>query len=1056
MTLQQYVVDIEGGGNLDSLKAACRSVVDEQPILRSRLRNGENGFLLEPVPAAMVAVKGIDHTRLVSKTETDRREQFLREDRERGRHQDDLPFCRFTLIQFGPTEASLVWTVSSLLVDRESIGIVFRRIFEYWKNSSIEPFDPEEVWLKVRQWCLQHAGLAGGQNENYWRTHLKDAEPQAWLPPRTAGEEQHDRAVTTAQLDLSLETTTRLTSLAREQGLDWATIAETTWALLIQRYRGGSDVLFAAGRGFRGEAEKHLAGVFTNLVLRRLAVPRQGALLEWLCQEKARSSEAAPHGRCPLSTVMRWAGLPQHGAWLTSLVRVEDPRLDDEILPAGSQLKAFVRTKYEMPGVPVVATMCIGKRITLELVGDALKVNDLTASQLLRHWGRLLDQLARKPSLDVAAFSLLSDSERKIILHEWNQTEAPFPSEPCVHHLFARQAALTPDWTAVSMGGDSLSYRRLDALSDALAASLSAQGVRADSSVAICLPRSLELPVAVLGVLKSGGAYLPIDPAYPPERIGLMLEDSRAQVLITRQDIQESIRMGSIPVLPLESIRSLSELPHPFTPPETPSSEQLAYVLYTSGSTGRPKGVAMGHSVLVNLIEWQKRVSANLPPGARTIQFSALSFDVSFQEMFSTLCSGGELVLISEEIRRNPSALWQFIARHAINRIFLPFVALQQLAEAAAGIDDAPESLQEVITAGEQLQITPQLAQLFGRLRRATLHNQYGPTETHVVTSLTLNGDPVTWPALPSIGRPIANARIYILDETRKPLPVGVAGEIYIGGKALARGYLNRPEITAERFLPDPFKGSPTARLYRTGDLGRFQADGCIEFMGRADDQVKIRGYRVELAEVEAALRKDPSVGDCVVNPWAYNGENRLVAYVVTTQPVPFDEAPLRERVRSVLPDYMCPSFYVSVERFPLTPSGKVDRRALPEPVLERSAVSIRFEPPLNPLETSISLIWQEVLGIGAVGRNDRFFDLGGTSLLMIRVHRKLEEVLARRIPITMLFQHPTVAALALHLDEPNRPDDSRQQELQARAARQRQAMARQAGARSALRRRDA
>ncbi|RJQ48580.1 MAG: amino acid adenylation domain-containing protein [Desulfobacteraceae bacterium] len=1061
-TLQQHVIEFRQTEDGNRLQDSCRMTVNEQPMLRARLRSGFDGFVLEPVESALVPFESHDLPGVEAVDQAAQLESFLRNDRTRGFRHDEEPLCRFNLIRFGKKQTALVWTVSSLLVDRASVGLVIRRILDFWRGSLTTPLNPEDVWLEVHRGSLPSLELDRGRMERYWRVCLQGVETLSWLPENKEGGTEIERPTGRSQLDLDPETTRRLSELVREQSLDWATIAETTWALLIQRYSGNSDVIFAVERDLRRQGLQPAAGVFSNLLLRRMSAPGDAAMLDWLRREQSQSAELLPYGLSRLSDVIHWAGLAREADWLTSLVRVANPGIEESIQILKLTPEPVVTTRYEVPGVPVVATLSVGgtadapaSRLRLDLLTDK-RIDGWTADRLIGHWRFLLEQLAINPSSPAADLTLLSDIERNRVLMEWNRTEAPFSSDSCVHRLFDRQAALTPDRIAVSMKGDFLTYRRLNAYAEALAESLSARGIRKDSCVAICLPRSLELAVAVLGVLKSGGAYLPIDPAYPPDRIAWMLKDSHAPVLITqkelREQLREQLRMGEIEVFALESIRDLPQESSGFLPREEHSPEQLAYVIYTSGSTGLPKGVGMTHRVLVNLIEWQnKQASFRLPEGAKTLQYSALSFDVSFQEMFATWCSGGQLVLITEEIRRNPSALWQVIAGQSIQRIFLPFIALQQLAEAAGVIEDLPACLQEVITAGEQLLITGQVAGLFRRLPQARLHNQYGPSETHVVTSLTLQGDPAQWPALPSIGHPIDNARIYILDHSRKPVPVGVAGEIYIGGNAVSRGYLNRPEATAERFLPDAFAGSPDARCYRTGDLGRFKPDGSIEFLGRADDQVKIRGFRVELAEVEAALRQDPSIRDCVVNVWRREGENRLVAYVLPVSRDLFDEIQVRERIRSRMPDYMCPSLYMRLESLPLTPSGKVNRRGLPEPVPERSFLSVRFEPPQNAMEKSITRIWQEVLGVSAVGRNDKFFDLGGTSLLMIRVHRRLEEITGRSFPITLLFQHPTVFSSAALLEAPDHSPsmkDSRRKELLDRAELQKQAMRRQAGRR--------
>ena len=629
-----------------------------------------------------------------------------------------------------------------------------------------------------------------------------------------------------------------------------------------------------------------------------------------------------------------------------------------------------------------------------------------------------------------------------------------FPSRErldSVLDLFREQTEATPARTALIAGDNTLTYEELNDLSNRLSRRLASEGIGPDSQVAVLLPRSLEMPVAVLGVLKAGAAYVPIDPRYPDERMRLILEDSRAQVLITCRAIRSSLPAFGGRVLELDSLAELGTDDRSQGPARAAGLDDLAYVIYTSGSTGRPKGVAMVHRAMANLVAWQNAVSAWLPEGARTLQFSALSFDVSFQEMFCTWTSGGALVLVSEEVRRDPAALWQLLTDQGVHRIFLPFVALQQLAEAATTRAELPATLREVITAGEPLLVTDQVVSMFRRLPGARLHNQYGPTETHVVTALTLDGDPGGWPAVPSIGRPIAHVDVRVLDGMRRPVPPGVEGEIYVGGACLARGYLHQPALTAERFLPEPGSSDPTARWYRTGDLGRVRANGEIEFLGRIDDQVKIRGFRVELGEVESGLRRHASVKECAVNAWLHDGEKRLVAYVVPRGDNPWDERALRDHCRSVLPEYMRPGHYVKLDRLPVTPSGKVDRRGLPVPVVPDQPPATPMAGGTQSVEEVILGAWRQVLGVSVAGGSESFFDLGGTSLMMVRVQQLLEHHLGRPVPVALLFQHPTVASLALHLGNPmagsTASDSGRLAGVQARAARQRQAVARRSAA---------
>ncbi|HJU39127.1 MAG TPA: AMP-binding protein, partial [Tahibacter sp.] len=444
------------------------------------------------------------------------------------------------------------------------------------------------------------------------------------------------------------------------------------------------------------------------------------------------------------------------------------------------------------------------------------------------------------------------------------------------------------------------------------------------------------------------------------------------------------------------------------------------------GSTGTPKGVAMPHRGLMNLLQWQRSTELHNDANARTLQFAAPGFDVAFQEIFSTLCNGECLVLVDDAVRQDPAELVRFVQAEQIHKLFLPFIALQNFADAAARLDAALPCLAHVVTAGEQLRIGATIRQLFRRAPHVRLHNHYGPTETHVVTALTLDGDADAWPALPSIGRPIANARIYVLDRAGQPVPRGATGEIHIGGDAVARGYLGRPELTAGRFAADPHAADANARLYRTGDLGRWLPDGTIEFQGRNDFQVKIRGFRVEPGEIEATLAACAGVREAVVLARADGaGGHRLVAYFLAHDGEPVSVADLRAELAAALPDHMVPSAFVQLDAFPLTSNGKLDRRALPEP--DASAVASRaYEAPQGAIETILAAIWQDLLGIGRVGRDDHFFELGGHSLLVIGLIERLRQ---RGIAanVRAVFDAPTLAGLAAVLAAPhgNAPADA-------------------------------
>ncbi|MFB2977576.1 amino acid adenylation domain-containing protein [Microseira sp. BLCC-F43] len=511
-----------------------------------------------------------------------------------------------------------------------------------------------------------------------------------------------------------------------------------------------------------------------------------------------------------------------------------------------------------------------------------------TIRRMLGHLQILLENLIANPDQCISTLPLLTERERHQLLVEWNDTQTDFPQDRCLHQLFEAQVEGTPQAEAVVYEEQQLTYQQLNQKANQLAHYLQGLGVGPEVLVGICIERSLEMVVGVLGILKAGGAYVPLDPAYPSERLAYMLSDSSVRVLLTSKKLLSTLPQlaqaaQGYKIVCLDKDWEVISQENSENPLSQVQPDNLAYVIYTSGSTGQPKGVAMRHLALCNLIWWQLQ-NTTVSSTGRTLQFAPLSFDVSFQEIFSTWCSGGTLVLIKEEVRRNPVALLNFLTDKEIERIFLPFVALQQLA-LAVNSASVPTTLREVITAGEQLQITSAIANLFGQID-CTLYNHYGPTESHVVTAYKLTGEVSSWSALPPIGRPISNTQIYILDKFLQPVPIAIPGELYIGGYCLALGYFNRPELTQERFIPNPF-GS--GRLYKTGDIARYLRDGNIQYLGRADHQVKVRGFRIELGEIEAMLTQHPAVKESVVIPREdVPGDKRLVSYVVPNSKAAF------------------------------------------------------------------------------------------------------------------------------------------------------------------------
>jgi amino acid adenylation domain-containing protein len=572
--------------------------------------------------------------------------------------------------------------------------------------------------------------------------------------------------------------------------------------------------------------------------------------------------------------------------------------------------------------------------------------------------------------------------------------------------LFEKTADRMKDTIALSMDGRALTYDELENLSNKISHALISEGVSAGDIVGVCLKRSPELVATILGILKSGAAYLPLDPEYPSDRLKYMVTHSRVRKIIAHEKFTSIFNGTTASLLTFEKI-NLDK----FESDRAEVNESmidLAYVIYTSGSTGNPKGVSLGHGALVNLIEWQNDQTI-FKTNSVTLQFTPLSFDVHFQEIFSTLTLGGHLVMISEELRLDTYALLKTLSEKNVNRLFLPYVALNHLSEIAVVHNLYPDSLKEVTTAGEQLKITPHIRAFFNKIPGAVLYNHYGPSETHVVTSLTLAGNADSWPNLPTIGQAITNVRVHLLDEDLNPVTIGSEGDIYLGGVCLANGYLHSPELTAERFLQSENLG----RIYKTGDIGYIDADDNIVFLGRKDGQVKIRGYRIELGEVEIAIMKQRNVDRAVVKVIDDESENYICAYITGNT----DIGKLREALRTELPEYMVPSHFLKIDSIPLTPSGKVDYKNLPVPGSERPDLSVEFVQSESPTELFIESCWKKYIRIQKIGIDDNFFDLGGTSLMAIKILIDINQVAEKKLTVVHLFQFATIRQIANFID---------------------------------------
>jgi amino acid adenylation domain-containing protein len=625
--------------------------------------------------------------------------------------------------------------------------------------------------------------------------------------------------------------------------------------------------------------------------------------------------------------------------------------------------------------------------------------------RLLGHLVNVLRAALGNIEVLVRDLEVMSADERRTVLEEWNDTRRPFPRERCVHELFEEQTASAPEAIALVFEGRRLTYGELNRRANQLAHHLRRLGVGPESLVGLSVGRSPELVVGLLGVLKAGGVYVPMDPTYPRERLRLMLEDSGVKVLLAVRDSLAALPETEAAVLCLDSDWEAGARESAENPENTVAPDNAAYVIYTSGSTGRPKGVVVPHRGIGNLALAQSQ-ALEVRPESRALQFASASFDASVSEIFMALVRGATLCLSTRGDLLSGQALVEFLREQQITTATLPPAIL-----AVLGAEDLP-ALKSLIVAGESCPGDVATRWSADRL----LFNAYGPTETTVcATMMRCEG---AYTDSPPIGRPIENVQVYVLDAHSRPVPVGVEGELYVGGVGVARGYLGRPGLTAERFVPDPFSREPGARLYRTGDRALYLPDGNVEFLGRADNQVKVRGYRIELGEVEAALARHPGVREAVVVVREdVEGDKRLVAYLAAAGQLGPTTAELSAFVRESLPDYMVPSAFVTLEEFPLTPNGKVDRRALPAPHADRTESGGEYVTPRTPTEEVLAGIWSQVLGVARVGVTDNFFALGGHSLLATQVISRVRATFAAELPLTTLFDSPTVEAMARHVE---------------------------------------
>ncbi|WP_149988572.1 non-ribosomal peptide synthetase, partial [Microcystis aeruginosa] len=963
------------------------------------------------------------------------------------------PLIRITLVVLSETEHLLLVCMHHIVSDGWSMGVFIQELTALY-NAYIQglssPLNPLSIQygdftLWQRQW-LQGEVL---ENQlNYWKKQLADAPTFLPLPTDKPRPAVQTFTGVHQEFQLSLELTQKLTELSQQQGVTMFMTLLAVYGVLLYRYTGQSDILIGTPIANRNRREiESLIGFFVNTLVMQTDCSENPSFQELLMRVREMSLGAYAHQDLPFEMLVEALQTERnlsHTPLFQVMFVLQNTALS-EIELTGLTIDSFP-LEVEIAKFDLTLSM---QNTETGLMGVWEYNTDLFNSETIErmngHFLTLLEGIITNPSERVSQLPLLTKVEQQQLLIDWNNTEVDYPANKCIHQLFEEQVERTPNAVAVTYENESLTYRELNNRANQLAHYLRKLGVKADTLVGISLERSLEMMVGLLGILKAGGAYVPLDPDYPQERLSFMLEDSQVKVLVTQAKLVKSIPEHQAQLICLDTEWEKIAQNITSNPESVAKPENLIYIIYTSGSTGKPKGVLVNHSNVVRLFAatdaWYNFNSQDV-----WSLFHSYAFDFSVWEMWGALLYGGRLVVVPYLVTRSPEAFYQLLYQEKVTILNQTPTAFRQLIQAEESLKgsfplsrgdrssttDNDLSLRLVIFGGEALEINS-LQPWFQRHgdQCPQLVNMYGITETTVhVTYRPLSMNDLDSTAS-VIGRPIPDLQVYLLDQHLQLVPVGVPGEMYVGGAGVTKGYLNRPELTTERFIPSPFEkdevipptplnkgGNEPSKLYKTGDLGRYLPDGNIEYLGRLDNQVKIRGFRIELGEIEALLASHPQIWETVVIVRDdATGDKRLVAYIVPQSEKTITINEIRQFLKAQLPGYMIPNAFVILDALPLTANGKIDSRALPPPE-SSSEASDKYAAPRNPIEDILVTVWSEVLKVEKVGINDNFFELGGHSLLATKLVAQIRDRLKVELPLRQLLNSATLAELAQGIEQ--------------------------------------
>jgi amino acid adenylation domain-containing protein len=1004
--IQQMICSLREDLNVTALEKAWFDVVNRHAIFRTSFHISDGPPLQRVHARVNLVIAGEDWRAMPPPEQEVSLARYLTDDQQRGFEPTEAPLIRIALFRKAHAHYEMIWTSHHALMDGRSRRLVLKELFSlydaYCAGTAPALEQPRPYGDYIR-W-LRDYDLATA--ERFWREELSGFSAPTSIDFGESRSVKDDDRIhhDTTETFLSEQLTTALTNFAHTAGVTLNTLVQGSWSLLLSRYTGERDVVFGVTRACRRSSiadAGSMVGLLINTLPVRVRVSSEELLLPWLQNLRASQIAVRQFEHTPLTKIMEWSEIPRGTTLFESIVVYENDQLNDALQSQGANWSNREFRLIEQTNYPLVLKAYGGHRLLLQLEHDETRFDRAAGERILGHLTTLLEGMVNDAGVRIRDLPLLPETEKWQLLNEWQGKQIEFPGNVCIHELFERQVELTPNAPALVFDKQTLTYSELNSRANQLAQHLRKLGVGPEELVAICMERTPLMIIGLLGILKAGGAFVPLDPVYPPERLRFMLEDAAATLIITQRNLQSTIPARKEKIICLDDLESIGHESR--EPPNAGAfAENLAYVIYTSGSTGKPKGVAIQHRSVAALVNWASGVFS--PEELKGVLAStSICFDLSVFELFVTFSLGGCVVLAENALH-----LQRLESAELVTLINTVPSAISELLRAGA----IPKTVKTVNLAGEPLK-SGLVNQIYELPHVQRVFDLYGPAEDTTYSSFSLRT-----PFGPdTIGRPISNTQIHVLDTDFRLVPEGVTGEIYIGGEGLARGYLNRPDLTAERFVPNPFSSTGSERLYRTGDLARYRSDGSLEYFGRVDHQVKIRGYRIELGEIETTIEQSPDVRQsAVIATGDAAGDRKLIAYVVTQNGRVLDPVALRSFLQTQLPPYMLPARIVPIAEMPLTASGKINRRALPKPGALQSGAA--FEPPRTPSEEQLAAMWTAILKLERVGIHDNFFHLGGNSLLAFQLISRIRDEFEVELPLTRVFETPTLAELSTWISE--------------------------------------